>query len=89
MNFSHFFEKVDNNVPESLNPVDAFRFKLETRLVDQSSGYVRYTEREDVVLPVRIPINEAQELTGVGPEKRKIIGLDRCLEATFGDGEFF
>jgi ubiquitin carboxyl-terminal hydrolase 5/13 len=81
----HFFEKVDNNVPAPLNPVDAFRFKLETRLVDESSGYVRYTEREDFVLPVQIPFDQAEELVGSGPQKRKVIALDKCLETTFGD----
>uniref|UniRef100_A0A914XX36 Ubiquitin carboxyl-terminal hydrolase n=1 Tax=Panagrolaimus superbus TaxID=310955 RepID=A0A914XX36_9BILA len=81
----HFFEKVDSNVPGPLNPVDAFRFKVETRLLDESSGYVRYSEREDVVQPVTIPFEHAAELTGSGPEKRKVIALDKCLEATFGD----
>jgi ubiquitin carboxyl-terminal hydrolase 5/13 len=81
----HFFEKVDNNVPGPINPVDAFRFKLETRLLDEASGYVRYSEREDVVLPVTIPNDQVEELVGAGPQNRKVIALDKCLEATFGD----
>ncbi len=65
--FRYLFEKISENVTgDESNPVDAFRFQLETRLCDNASGRVRYMQREEVVLPLMIAMDRATNL----PEAR-------------------
>lgn len=53
--YRYFLSKVDQNVIENVNPVNAVRFKIETRLLDCSSGLVQYKQNEELVLSLVVP----------------------------------
>lgn len=58
--FSYLFEKLEANTrANEINPVDAFRFELENRLVDKDSGKVRYSTRTEVLLPLIVSLDLA------------------------------
>ena len=80
----YLLDTVDNKIVGDTNPVDPLRFQIETRLVDSSSGYVRYSDREDVILPLQIPIEQAEDVAG-GPTQRKVIALTTILDYVFGE----
>uniref|UniRef100_A0A7E4UQB2 Ubiquitin carboxyl-terminal hydrolase 14 n=1 Tax=Panagrellus redivivus TaxID=6233 RepID=A0A7E4UQB2_PANRE len=54
-------------------------------LVMHDLFHVRYTEREDTILSVPVPLDQAEEVAVTGSTKRKVIALDKCLEAAFGE----
>uniref|UniRef100_A0AC34RNK7 Ubiquitin carboxyl-terminal hydrolase n=1 Tax=Panagrolaimus sp. JU765 TaxID=591449 RepID=A0AC34RNK7_9BILA len=81
----HLFDKIDDNVTGDVNPVDALRFQIETRLLDCSSGYARYSEKEDTILSLQIPLEIASNMLGEGPASRKVIDLGSILDAAFSD----
>lgn len=53
---------MDNLVPGPLNPVNSFRFQLVNRFVDELSGCVRYTKRDEYILSVPIPMELCKEV---------------------------
>uniref|UniRef100_A0A183CAR3 Ubiquitin carboxyl-terminal hydrolase n=1 Tax=Globodera pallida TaxID=36090 RepID=A0A183CAR3_GLOPA len=81
----YLFEKIDAcSAPISNNPVDAFRFRLVTRFVDELSNCVRYSFRTDTILSVAIPVDLIKESNiAVNGVKRKSVTLEGCLTAAF------
>jgi uncharacterized UBP type Zn finger protein len=61
----HLFEKIDKNVEGNINPVNSFRFQLVTRFEDASSGRVRYTTREELILSLPIPYDQCLEVSNI------------------------
>uniref|UniRef100_A0A914W0Z9 Ubiquitin carboxyl-terminal hydrolase n=1 Tax=Plectus sambesii TaxID=2011161 RepID=A0A914W0Z9_9BILA len=71
----YLFEKLEaNTAPDETNPVDAFRFELENRLVDSGSMKVRYSTRTEVILPLMVSLDLATNKDAVAEfEKRKAV----------------
>jgi uncharacterized UBP type Zn finger protein len=61
--FSYFLDKIEQNDPPhsvpTSDPVGAFRFRLENRIVDNATGKVSYTERKEVMLALSIDLQFA------------------------------
>ncbi|KAL3111566.1 hypothetical protein niasHT_012539 [Heterodera trifolii] len=91
------FDKVDNafgscsssaDAGAAQNPVDAFRFRLVTRLRDELSQCVRYTPRTDTILSLPIPMHlctESDTVVNGLTVSRKCVPLEQCLAAAFGE----
>lgn len=52
--YRYFLTKIDDNLHPS--PVDAVRFSVENRFVDNASHCVRYDESEELVFSVTVPL---------------------------------
>lgn len=82
----HLFQKMDENVGGDRNPVNAFRFVLVNRFVDELSNCVRYNTREDTILSLPIPQELCQDAPNeVNGVRRKMINLDLCLSSFFSE----
>nr|CAD2190583.1 unnamed protein product [Meloidogyne enterolobii] len=80
----HLFDKIDNNVKGELNPVNSFRFYLVSRFVDELSGCVRYSKREETILALPVPLQECRDSpVQVGGSTRKFVQLQSCLSKAF------
>ncbi|KAH7721977.1 ubiquitin carboxyl-terminal hydrolase [Aphelenchoides avenae] len=80
----HLFDRIDDTVEGEFNPVNSFRFKSVTRFEDLASHKVRYSSRDDVLLPVPIPI-ELTEPIEVDGTLRKKIGMEQCIASALAD----
>lgn len=58
----HLFSKIDQNVKGELNPVNSFRFLLVSRFVDELSSCVRYSNREETILSLPVPLEECVDV---------------------------
>ncbi|KAL7078352.1 hypothetical protein ACQ4LE_002410 [Meloidogyne hapla] len=80
----HLFDKIDHNVKGELNPVNSFRFMLVSRFVDELSGCIRYSNREETILALPVPLEECRDsLVQVGGATRKLVKLQSCLAKAF------
>ncbi len=60
--YLHLLASIDKNQrtkPGTLNAVDSFRFQTEERIECVASGKVRYSLREDNLLPLPVPLDAA------------------------------
>ncbi|CAD6189869.1 unnamed protein product [Caenorhabditis auriculariae] len=77
------FERIKTNTPEDvLDPSYAFRFKLENRFQDVSSGKVRYSENDEVLLHLPIAQELMEPIEGV--ENRFRVQMSRAVEYYLG-----
>ncbi|VDK41760.1 unnamed protein product [Anisakis simplex] len=87
--FLYFLTKVDENIRKNgTNPVDAVRFKMESRFMDCASNQVRYEQKEDCILSLSVPLSCAQKEDKVdesGAPVRPTLTLDQCLASTFSE----
>ena len=63
--YLHLLASIDKNQrtkPGTLNAVDSFRFQTEERIECVASGKVRYSLREDNLLPLPVPLDTATNL---------------------------
>eukprot|EP00123_Amoebidium_parasiticum_P018329 comp24172_c0_seq1/m.44156 comp24172_c0_seq1/g.44156 ORF comp24172_c0_seq1/g.44156 comp24172_c0_seq1/m.44156 type:complete len:877 (-) comp24172_c0_seq1:625-3255(-) len=58
-----------------VDPSDAFRFEFEERLVCGSTGQVRYSPREDNILSLGIPLDQATNIAEVTEYQSKVAAL--------------
>ncbi|XP_064384127.1 ubiquitin carboxyl-terminal hydrolase 5-like [Halichondria panicea] len=66
--YLHLLALIDKNQrtkPGTLNAVDSFRFQTEERIECVASGKVRYSLREDNLLPLPVPLDTATNLAEV------------------------
>ncbi|KAL3084714.1 hypothetical protein niasHT_031599 [Heterodera trifolii] len=80
------FEKVDacSDFLSARNPVDAFRFCLITRTMDEGSNSALYSVRTENILSVAIPMDLCKESdTVVNGVRRKSVTLEQCLAPIF------
>ncbi len=61
----HVFNVIERNSRGTSNPTDAFKFKVEDKVQCLSSKKVKYTYRDEWVLPLLIPLQEASNLDEV------------------------
>ncbi|CAH1772608.1 unnamed protein product [Owenia fusiformis] len=55
----HLFSLIERNSRGSVNPTDAFRFSVEERIQCSQSKKVRYTNRDEFILELPIPLEAA------------------------------
>uniref|UniRef100_A0A0N5APM4 Ubiquitin carboxyl-terminal hydrolase n=1 Tax=Syphacia muris TaxID=451379 RepID=A0A0N5APM4_9BILA len=83
----YFLSKVDDSISDN-NPVDAVRFSVENRFVDNASGYVRYDRDEEFLLSLTVPQveNMKEAMSSDDSEvKRPTVTLSECLSASFSE----
>ncbi|KAF8368018.1 usp-5 [Pristionchus pacificus] len=80
----HLIDKISTHVPIAYGDANAaLRFKQQVRLVDESSGHVRYTEKEEFVLALPIP---KTSLIPVDQEALRFsVPLTHCISAAFSE----
>ncbi|GMR53680.1 hypothetical protein PMAYCL1PPCAC_23875, partial [Pristionchus mayeri] len=80
----HLMDKISTNLPWTFgDPNSALRFKQQVRLVDEASGHIRYTDKEEYVLALPIP---KTSLTPVDEEAiRFSVPLTDCISAAFSE----
>lgn len=63
--FLHIVNLLERNSKNNQNPADAFRFSVEDRVECESSGKVKYTQRNEWCLPLHIPLKKATNIAEV------------------------
>uniref|UniRef100_F1KUG9 Ubiquitin carboxyl-terminal hydrolase n=1 Tax=Ascaris suum TaxID=6253 RepID=F1KUG9_ASCSU len=83
----YFLSKVDENAGTHASPVDALRFKMESRFMDCASGKVRYELKEEIVLSLMVPLSPSSksEVSTDGAPLRPTVSLEQCLSATLSE----
>lgn len=61
----HLFSIIEHNSRGALNPTEAFKFQIEDRVECLSSKKVKYSYRDEFVLPLMIPLDQATNLDEV------------------------
>ena len=69
-------EKNQHTKPGTLNVVDSFRFQTEERIQCVTSGKVRYTQREDNLFALPVPLNAATNKSKYKESCVVVIDLD-------------
>uniref|UniRef100_A0A0N4ZNJ6 Ubiquitin carboxyl-terminal hydrolase n=1 Tax=Parastrongyloides trichosuri TaxID=131310 RepID=A0A0N4ZNJ6_PARTI len=81
----HIFEVIEKGRNLPLNPVKDFQMNLETRLEDGASGRVKYSNRDEVIISLPIPLDKTEEIFNDDTQtRRKKVKLNDCIEAAFG-----
>jgi ubiquitin carboxyl-terminal hydrolase 5/13 len=61
----HLFSVIERNSRGQINPTEAFKFQIEDRVECLSSKKVKYSYRDEFVLPLMIPLDQATNLDEV------------------------
>ncbi|KAG5683961.1 hypothetical protein PVAND_013216 [Polypedilum vanderplanki] len=61
----HLFTVIERNSHGQSNPTDAFKFQIEDRVQCMSSKKVKYSHRDEFLLPLPIPLESASNLDEV------------------------
>ncbi|XP_070560700.1 LOW QUALITY PROTEIN: ubiquitin carboxyl-terminal hydrolase 5-like [Ptychodera flava] len=86
--FLHLINIIEKNSRGTTNPCDCFKYKVEERIQCVQSGQVRYTNRDDYMLALPIPLESATNKDEVAAfeikkkeceEKKQPIGIDEIV----------
>ncbi|KAL5491044.1 hypothetical protein EMCRGX_G016259 [Ephydatia muelleri] len=80
--FLHLLESIDKNQrlhPDTVNPADCFKYKVEERLECCKTGKVRYTSHEEKLLQLSVPMDMAvnKEEVKAWEEKKKLLEANK------------
>jgi len=67
----HMLSLVERNCRGSTNPIDAFKFKVEEKIMCGNTSMVRYIQRDDFVLSLPIPTDTATNIEEVAAYESK------------------
>lgn len=70
----HLINVLERNSRRQVNPADCFKFKVEEKYQCRSSGKVKYTSRQEYLLPLHIPLEAAvnkEELAAYEAKKKE------------------
>ncbi|ELT92166.1 hypothetical protein CAPTEDRAFT_182887 [Capitella teleta] len=73
----HLISMIQRNCHGSSNPADCLRFKVEDRIECMASGKVAYTERDDFLLALQIPVEKVTNPEEVAAWEAKKADLEQ------------